>query len=221
MTSDVQKFDREYFEKYYESEAYIRGTGRKYRTYLSLLRRFLSNGSVLEIGCGYGGFLTVSSTSYQVTGIDVSGHALTRIRNSSHTPGCNLVCASGEALPFSKKFDAIVAFDCLEHLAKPDKCLKEINRLQNVGGILMIVVPVYDTFVGKIVGLLDDDTTHLHKRSRYFWIECMKTAGYTAVILRGAWRYLLLRRLYINFTSPIWKASPALLIVARKDSETC
>ena len=170
----MHKFGRDYFNRYYEGAAEARGASGKHWIYLRLLRKHLIGGTVLEIGCGYGGFLKIASQYYKIIGTDISAYALGKIRDLNRGSQCQLICASGDALPFSKKFDAIVVFDCLEHLHGLNASLREIGRLQEKGGLLMMVVPVYDTIVGKIVGMLDDDITHVSKFSRYVWLDKLK-----------------------------------------------
>jgi SAM-dependent methyltransferase len=212
----MRDFEGEYFRKYYEGCSAPRDSQYKFSRYLRVLRKFQEHGTLLDIGCGYGGFLSVSTRCYISTGIDISEHALLRSKEFLKGSGTRLVCASPEALPFSAPFDAVVAFDCLEHIPALDSSLREISRVQKKGGILMIVVPVYDTLIGKLVQILDDDVTHIHKESRYFWIDKVESAGYQILRIRGAWRYLLMGRWYLNFTIPFWRISPALMIVAQR-----
>ncbi len=212
----MHQFGSDYFHKYYKGPAEARGAPHKYRMYLELLREHLASGTVLEIGCGYGSFLKLASQYYEVIGVDISAYALGEIRNLHSGNPCQLICASGDALPFSKKFDAIVAFDCLEHLYGLGACLREMGRLQDDGGLLMIVVPVYDTIVGKVVGMLDNDITHLHKLSRYSWLGMLRDANYEIEMIKGVWRYLIFKRWYVTFTISLWKVAPAILVIARK-----
>ena len=196
QSTAMHKFGSDYFSKYYEGSARARGASRKYGMYLKLLRKCLASGTVLEIGCGFGGFLKIASQYYEMIGIDISAYALGKIRNVNREN--QLICASGDALPFSRKFDAIVAFDCLEHLHGLNASLREMGRLQDNGGLLMMVVPVYDTMVGKIVGMLDDDITHVHKLSRYFWLDKLKDANYKIEMVKGVWRCLIFKRWYVS-----------------------
>ncbi len=217
MQTTSKNFSSQYFCRHYEGNGGKRAMGRQFGTYLGFLRRFVDRGSLLEIGCGYGGFLRASGSHYKVIGTDVSDYALRKASSVRRMGICHLVCASGEALPFSTNFDAIVALDCLEHLVRLESFFKELDRLQSSGGMLMVVVPVYDTLVGKMVGLLDQDETHVQKHSRFFWIEEIRRAGYGIVMLRGIWRYLLMKKIYVNFTTRCWQFSPAILVIARKN----
>jgi len=213
-----EDFEKGYFEKYYEGEAASRSSVHKFRTYSAVLRQHLSSGSVLEIGSGYGGFIQVASVNYHIVGTDISADALLEVRKRLPETPMNLVCAGATALPFNRTFDAIVSLDCLEHVEEIEQSFDEISRLQTKNGILMIVVPVYDTLVGKLVEILDSDETHVNKWSRHKWLAMINKLGYSTLKVYGAWRYLVFGKWYINFIVPFWRISPAILVIARKSS---
>lgn len=58
-------------------------------------------------------------------------------------PGSGL-CGSAEALPFpDRSFDAVVAFDVVEHCADQRRALGELARVLRPGGRLLLSVPAY------------------------------------------------------------------------------
>jgi hypothetical protein len=85
-----------------------------------------------------------------------------------------------------------------------------------VGGIFLFVVPVYDGPLGPVVRLLDKDPTHVHQKSRAFWLG-WASRRFTVLDWWGLTRYLLPGGLYVNWPSRLARrVSPAIAVVARK-----
>ena len=89
--------------------------------------------------------------------------------------------------------DVITSFDVLEHVPDLDAALARLRAMLKPGGVLAIAVPVYDTPVGRLAGRLDKDPTHVHKLSRYEWLDRLDAAGFEQHSLAGH-PALLLRR---------------------------
>ena len=102
-------------------------------------------GPVLDFGCGEGLLLAVAqSLGYDdLTGVDISGALLQKAaqRTSAklhHADGLGLLKASPNGA-----FEAIIAFDILEHLTRPEllETSREISRTLKPGGRLIVRVP--------------------------------------------------------------------------------
>ena len=74
-------------------------------------------------------------------------------------------------LKSKSEFDAVTAFDSLEHVPNVDISLINISRALKQNGTFICVVPVYDGLFGLISGLLDYDSTHVNKKSRDYWLK--------------------------------------------------
>jgi ubiquinone/menaquinone biosynthesis C-methylase UbiE len=119
----------------------------RYRIVLDLLRNAgLGGRNVLDIGCGDGALsYLIAKDGWRVTGIDYSGTGLGlatdifRERNACASfvrgDSCSLPVKDGS-------FDAVVAADIIEHLADPERLLKEINRVLKKGGTAVVTTPV-------------------------------------------------------------------------------
>ena len=124
---------------------------------------------ILDVGCGYGGFLRQLGDNWKTFGIDVSSYAIEYAKKLS--PKTEFSLCSVSDLKSKAEFDAATAFDSLEHVPDVDKSLMNIRRALKPNGIFICVVPVYDGPFGFIGGLLDRDSTHAYKKSRHFWLN--------------------------------------------------
>jgi ubiquinone/menaquinone biosynthesis C-methylase UbiE len=98
-------------------------------------------GRVLDVGCGTGyGSRILHDANNKVRGIDVSQNAINYAE--SNYPGPEYICCSAEKLPFEDGyFDAVTAFEVIEHVSNPYDTLSEIYRVLKRGGSLFISTP--------------------------------------------------------------------------------
>jgi SAM-dependent methyltransferase len=105
--------------------------------------RFCANALVLDAGCGVGyGSHVLSGDAKQVVGVDLSLDAVRYAEE--HYPSVNQrwLCASCTQLPFlDSTFDAVIAFEVIEHLADWPKLLLEARRLLTPTGVFMVSTP--------------------------------------------------------------------------------
>lgn len=97
---------------------------------------------VLEIGCGSGYVLAAIRArfpAWRVVGseVHVAGLAIARER----LPDTPLIQLDATAMPFTACFDAIGAFDVIEHIADADAVLAGIRRALRSGGVAVFSVP--------------------------------------------------------------------------------
>lgn len=119
------------------------------------------------------------------------------------------------APPIASRFDAIVAFDVLEHIPAVDNTLEFVRQSLTPDGIFLFVVPVYDGPLGPIVNFLDSDPTHVHKRSREWWLGKVRDR-FEVISWTGVVRYLVARRFYLHMPSSAIRAvAPAIAVAAR------
>lgn len=112
-----------------------------------LLDRYLSTrGSketrqALDLGCGTGLNLEHLERYARTTGTDYFEEALQFCRERGHTMLCR---ADAVELPFSDRTFAIAtALDVIEHLDDDFAALKELYRVMEPGGLLIVSVPAY------------------------------------------------------------------------------
>ena len=113
--------------------------------YLTLLP---DNFSHLEIGPGHGTLLSLTAQvprARYIEGWDISEVALAHTKRSLELTNCetaitlkqrDLIHDSSEAT-----FDSVVVSEVLEHLEQPAVALKQINKLLNEGGYILVNMP--------------------------------------------------------------------------------
>ncbi len=100
-------------------------------------------GTVLEVGCGTGGFLVAAARrGRRVVGVDIAFRWLVVARKQLDERGLDapLVCACAEHLPFPEgRFDLVFSEATLEHVRDPSAMLAESGRVGRPGGALALV----------------------------------------------------------------------------------
>ena len=138
---------------YYQSEAYIShsATSRtifdsiylfvrsltvrwKYR----LIKNYLGQNGLLDVGCGTGSFLRlVSKEGYTVQGIEPSAPA------RAHIPATIPVASNLQALPV-KIYDVITLWHVIEHVYRLRETLRELKARMSPGAALFLAVPNHE-----------------------------------------------------------------------------
>jgi 2-polyprenyl-3-methyl-5-hydroxy-6-metoxy-1,4-benzoquinol methylase len=137
-------------------------------------------GPVLDFGCGDGLLLAVAqSLGYgDLTGVDISRALLKKAaqRTSAklhHADGLEFLKASPNGA-----FEAIIAFDILEHLTRPEllETSREISRTLKPGGRLIVRVPNGGSaYSGPIYW---SDLTHERLFTRGAFVQLLKPLGF-------------------------------------------
>lgn len=213
--ADRCAFGRDYYEKQYRDYA-RQNPSRKLRFYRNLVERgpHPAGLRILDVGCAFGGFLAQLEPGWERFGVDASEYAIERAKAS--VVGVRFARAVSGEIPFEGPFDVITAFDVLEHIADVEGTVRAIRNLLAPGGRLIFVVPVYDGPTGALVRLLDRDPTHIHRRSRRFWLRTGE-AHLTREEWWGVFRYLLPGGYYVHHASRYWRScSPAIACIFRR-----
>lgn len=114
--------------------------------------KYKPNGKLLDIGCGSGFFINLArKKGYDTYGVELNKDAVNYGKNELNL---NIVNLDLESANFpSNYFDVVTCSQLLEHIAKPNELLLEINRILKKDGILMLEVP---NFNGLLVRLWKD-----------------------------------------------------------------
>jgi SAM-dependent methyltransferase len=168
ITSDVNDQRRERFVRHV-MDAELRGK--------ALLSCLPKHGSILEIGCGTGGFLKPALESGRdVVGVDIALRWLVVARKRLENVTANrppVMAAVAESLPFQDgSFETVVADSVIEHTKNPEKVICEILRVLRPGGQIFLwspnrFYPGTDPHVGLIgLGLLPRRMAERYKTFR-------------------------------------------------------
>ena len=215
VTDAARTFGASYFAGAYGPHYARRNPPRKWRSFLRELARFRTEGDLLDVGCAYGLFLREASARFRCSGCDVSAHAL-EVARTLLPPEIPLFAAQLGDLPTTRRYDVVTCFDVLEHVRDLPRALADVRAHLRPGGFLVATMPVYDGPLGWLVDRLDHDATHVHRRSRAFWLEQLGT-GFTVRRFTGIWRYFAFGRWYLNVVSrSTRRITPAILLVAQR-----
>jgi SAM-dependent methyltransferase len=123
-------------------------------------------GAILEIGPG----LRPTAPAATSTFVDASAHALSRLA----ARGARTVPAGG-ALPFAGgSFDAVLAFEVVEHVPDDEALLAEIGRVVRPDGLLILSTPVH----AAMWSALDDACGHVRRDEPGVLFEKVGAAGF-------------------------------------------
>lgn len=210
----MNKFDSGYFLKHYQSVE-DKNPPEKIKAYLSLVRdQAYGKRMLLDIGCGYGSFLKAAQDNFETYGIDPSKHAISQAKK--YATSAKFEIATISSYKSKKLFDVITAFDVLEHTDKLSESLNIIKRWLKPGGILVVVVPVYDGIFGNIGSWLDKDVTHVQKLSRWDWLKLFE-GNFRVLNKQGIIRCSLTATVYLHFMFPwLFNWGQAILIKMKK-----
>ncbi|HZR58755.1 MAG TPA: class I SAM-dependent methyltransferase [Terriglobales bacterium] len=110
-----------------------------------------SGGSLLDLGCSSGGFLSsMRSASWKLYGIEMSEEVARKAEASS---GAEVFVGDILDAPFSpNSFDVITCFHVFEHLYQPRDILERVANWLKPGGIFYAMMPNIDSAGAHIFG---------------------------------------------------------------------
>jgi len=118
---------------------------------ISFVKNFKSSGTLLDVGCGMGGFLNVARESgFTVTGIEISKYASDFVKSELEMMVYNTDLSTAGFR--SESYDIVCMWDVIEHLHDPHKTLQEIYRILKPGGYLFISTGDTGSIWARITG---------------------------------------------------------------------
>ncbi len=98
------------------------------------------NATILDVGCAFGFLTGRLDRCYAVVGVELLWRYLQQAKRQF--PNLRLVQAMGEDLPVqTASFDTVLLLDVLEHVADERRIIKELARVVQPGGTLILSVP--------------------------------------------------------------------------------
>jgi ubiquinone/menaquinone biosynthesis C-methylase UbiE len=139
----AEGFDPKLFASFNAVEAASFWFRARNRLVVWLLARYVpAPNHYLEIGCGTGFVLSAVQQAFprsRLTGSEVLVEGLSLARR--RVPTAELVQMDARRIPFASEFDAIGAFDVLEHIDDDQRVLHEVHRALRPGGAVILSVP--------------------------------------------------------------------------------
>lgn len=156
---------------------------RLYRTAADAFRqRQLSGGRLLDLGCGTGEALRSFGGAFELFGVEPSRFAAECARQSTGAR-IHVGDLASAAYP-SGFFDAVTAFDVLEHLPEPMETLREVRRVMRPGGVLVVETGDIDSLNARLAAahwyylLLPG---HISFFSRRTLARALRASGYAEI----------------------------------------
>jgi SAM-dependent methyltransferase len=158
----AEELDALYAEGYFEgvgSDAGYEEYANQEQEYLATfgddvnrIRDFATEGSILDIGCGYGYFVRRAlAAGFDAYGVDLSSDGIREAEK--HAPGRVFrgTLDDVEALA-DRRFDVIFASHLIEHIPDPRPFIETLVPRLNEGGIIMFVTPNLDSWLARVSG---------------------------------------------------------------------
>jgi ubiquinone/menaquinone biosynthesis C-methylase UbiE len=160
------------------------------RLILDLVRSFAPDAAtLLEVGAGSGFVLSGLRTALpdcHFVASEIYSHGLPYAARRVPPP-CEFIQADAHFLPYEEEFDAIGAFDVLEHIDNDEAVLVEMGRALKPHGILLLSVPQHPW----LWSCTDETAYHRRRYRKGELAEKLEHTGYT-VLRQTSFVFLLL-----------------------------
>jgi SAM-dependent methyltransferase len=136
-------FNPEYFEELASLEAANFWFRARNELILWALRTYKPNAhSFLEVGCGTGFVLSGIAKTHTEMALSGSEIFLTGLSYAAaRVPTAQFMQMDARHVPFVDEFEAIGAFDVLEHIEEDEAVLAQLHKALKPGGVLLLTIP--------------------------------------------------------------------------------
>jgi len=146
---------------------------------------------VLEIGSGHGFFLEIMKTNgFDIIGYDISKEQRKKSKKITNVPVYDVNMS--EKISLGNKFDIVISFHTLEHIADPITLLKNIKKLLKPKGKILIEVPNSDDFHLKLNKFYKEfywERAHIHYFNPKILKNVIHKSGFKNIRIVGVQRY--------------------------------
>ena len=159
---------------------------KRWKPQVDLISRFKQGGSILDIGCSSGGFLsTMKGPSWDLYGIEMEESTAEQARANT---AAKVFVGDAVMAPFAAgSFDVVTSFDVLEHVYDPREFLTRVHAWLKPGGIYCAMMPNIDSWEARLFGTYWyglELPRHLSHFSPTSLRRLMATLGFEEVVVR-------------------------------------
>lgn len=148
--NNLQIYDSECSAKQYFNMQKI--FHRRAETSISILKKYIKKGEILDVGCNYGFYLqSFKKEGYNTCGIDISKNVAEYNKTKM---GIKTIVGKFDTYNFKdKNFDIITMFDVLEHFSDPQEVIDKVKKNLKNNGVIIIQTPNFQSIMSRITGL--------------------------------------------------------------------
>jgi SAM-dependent methyltransferase len=143
------------------------------------LRRYLPEArSLLEVGCGTG--FVLAGLNRELPELELTGGELSRAGLATarrRLPDVRLYQMDARSIPFDREFDAVCAFDVLEHVNEDEAALRAMARAAVPDGGMILTVPQHPSLWSAV----DEYSRHRRRYTRKELLGKLARVGMTVV----------------------------------------
>lgn len=155
--------------------------------------------SFLEIGCGTGYVLSGIHNAFpeaEIHGSEIFTAGL--VFAAARIPKSQLMQMDARQIPYVNEFDAIGAFDVLEHIEEDTQVLMQMHQALKPSGVMLLTVPQHPWLWSAI----DDYACHvrrysskeLHNKVENAGFEILRSTSFVSLLLPAMWVSRLTKR---------------------------
>jgi 2-polyprenyl-3-methyl-5-hydroxy-6-metoxy-1,4-benzoquinol methylase len=107
-------------------------------------KKYIKGKNVLDIACGlgYGSYEIAMWGAKKVIGMDIDMHSINSAKKNYKNNNLAFLVGNAESIPLKSNYmDVVISYETIEHLTNPKAFIKEIKRILNKDGILILSTP--------------------------------------------------------------------------------
>lgn len=214
--SDGKKLENLYQEGYFKGEEYLDYENDKviiqknFSHRMKEIRRYVSKGTLFEIGCAYGFFLDLAQKHFSAEGIDIAKTPTEFARKE-----LKLNVKTGSYLDTKlEETDVFCMWDTIEHLEHPEKYIEKIGSELKKGGYLFLTTGDIGSMLAKFRGRkwrMIHPPTHLYYFSKETIRKLLEQHGLEIVSVTHPGVYRSLRQMFYSLFLLNRKRAPKMI----------